>query len=298
MIGRIRDGIRAWRYARGGPEGAEREWHLLSQYHRALALPDWAVRRAVSSGQAVGAGVDVSVVLTCYNYAGYVGAAIDSVFASAGEGLQLELIVVDDASKDASAGVIQARMAAAPLPVVSLRTWWNVGVSRARNLGIANARGGYVFILDADNALEPGALGALHAAALMARADAAFGPVQRIRGDGTLDGIVSNAPFDVGRLRGEGNYIDAMALFRKSALLEVGGYHVGLLRLIGGWEDYAVWLELAERGSTVAFVDRLVGRYLVKPDSMVSRIGSREKIAFREFALQRYTNFTALGNLE
>jgi len=299
MITRIRNLNQARFHARD-PERSERENRLRRQYLRARALPDWAVWRATDRHirPQTQTAVEVSVIITCYNYAAYIGAAIESVFASEREGLSLELIVVDDASTDGSAGRIQASRMAAPIPMISLRTWWNVGVSRARNLGIAKARGQYVFILDADNTLAPGALAALHTAAEAAEnADAAFGPVHRVKTDGTSDGIVSNRPFDVDFLRKVENYIDAMALFRKSKLIEVGGYNVDLLRIIGGWEDYALWLELAERGSQVVFVDRRIGTYLVKPDSMVSKISRWELLQFREFAKRRYSGFTAMESL-
>lgn len=241
--------------------------------------------------------MDVSIVITCFNYSEYIGAAIESVFASVGENLRLELIVVDDASKDGSAGIIRAVLATAPIPMVLFRTWWNVGVSRSRNLGVARAGGKYVFTLDADNRLQPGAIRALYVEAELSGADAAFGPVHRVKLDGTSDGIVSNQPFNPERLRQKGNYIDAMALFRRSTLIDVGGYDVNLLKVIGGWEDYELWLRLDEKGSIVVFVDQPIGIYLVKPDSMVSRISNSELLEFINFVKKRYSGYSYLEEL-
>ncbi len=54
----------------------------------------------------------MSVVMTVYNYAPLVGAAIDSVAAS--EFTDYELVIVDDASTDGSGDAIRAALARAP----------------------------------------------------------------------------------------------------------------------------------------------------------------------------------------
>ena len=52
----------------------------------------------------------VSTVIPCYNYARYVGRAIESVLAQ--QGVDLEIIVIDDCSTDDSAAVIAGIAAA------------------------------------------------------------------------------------------------------------------------------------------------------------------------------------------
>jgi cellulose synthase/poly-beta-1,6-N-acetylglucosamine synthase-like glycosyltransferase len=61
----------------------------------------------------------------------------------------LEIVVVDDASSDASADVAAAAGACV------YRMPANGGPSAARNLGIREARGDYVAMLDADDSWEP-----------------------------------------------------------------------------------------------------------------------------------------------
>ena len=55
-----------------------------------------------------------------------------------------------------------------------------------------------------------------------------------------------------------GAFIDAMAMFRRSSWLELGGYSTadGLY----GWEDYDLWLTVAERGQRADLVRSIIGR--------------------------------------
>jgi len=89
-----------------------------------------------------------SIVITCYNYAQYVGVAIESALAQTRPGV--EVIVVDDGSTDASAEVIQ-RYAGR---VRSIRQV-NQGSIPAYNRGFAESTGDLVLFLDADDVAAP-----------------------------------------------------------------------------------------------------------------------------------------------
>ncbi len=95
---------------------------------------------------------DISVVIPLYNKEREVERAVRSVLGQTR--LPLEIIVIDDGSTDGSA-VVTERLGA---PLVKLISQSNHGVSTARNRGIAEARGRYVALLDADDAWEPGYL--------------------------------------------------------------------------------------------------------------------------------------------
>lgn len=92
----------------------------------------------------------VSVVIPVYNGEQTIQRALDSVFAQTFPGL--EVIVVDDASTDGTAGVV-AEYNDDRLTIV--RSTENQGAGAARNKGIAQARGRWVAFLDADDAWKP-----------------------------------------------------------------------------------------------------------------------------------------------
>jgi hypothetical protein len=208
----------------------------------------------------------VSVVLTVYNYGSVVGTAINSVAAS--EFTDFELVIVNDASSDGSDEAIRAALARAPWVRAKLITRArNGGLAQARNLGSDAAAGELLFILDADNAIYPHALGRLVQAMDDApQAAFAYGIIEQFGLDGPI-GLISYLGWDARRLR-YGNFVDAMAMIRRSALREAGGY-TGDPRLYG-WEDFALWCAFADRGWEGVRVPEVVARYRVAMHSMIS----------------------------
>jgi glycosyltransferase involved in cell wall biosynthesis len=208
----------------------------------------------------------VSVLLTVYNYADVVGEAISSVAANDHDAF--ELVVVDDGSTDGSLEAVRRALAECSwLPVTLIARGRNHGLAAARNLALQHARSDYVFILDADNALYPHCLSTL-AGALDDDEDAAFayGILEVFDADGPRD-LMSWLAWDPYRLR-YGNYVDAMAMLRKSVVEEAGGYTSD--RQLYGWEDFALWCALADRGLRGRAVPEIVARYRSSIQSMIS----------------------------
>ena len=101
--------------------------------------------------------MDLSVIIPCYNVEAHVGTAVRSALAQ--QGVELEVLVVDDGSTDGTAAVVEALLPEAGGRMRLLRGPHR-GASAARNRGLAEARGTYVQFLDADDALLPGKLAA------------------------------------------------------------------------------------------------------------------------------------------
>jgi GT2 family glycosyltransferase len=90
-------------------------------------------------------------------------ACLDSLVRAAapgGLGAALEVVVVDDASRDGTAEAIAERHPA----VQVLRCESSVGFAQAANLGLARARGEVLLLLNSDTEVEPGGISALLAA--------------------------------------------------------------------------------------------------------------------------------------
>jgi len=113
----------------------------------------------------------ISCIIPAYNEAPRIGAVLETVLASA---LIDEVIVVDDASADATAGI--AREFADRHPGLTLLVQpVNGGKTRAVAAGLVAARGDLVMLLDADLAgLTPDHLASLAEPVLDGRADAAI----------------------------------------------------------------------------------------------------------------------------
>lgn len=95
---------------------------------------------------------EFSIIIPVYNLGHYVGGAIDSCLTQGLAEGQVEVIVVDDGSRDDTPSLLEAY---GYHPHVRVLTQPNQGVSAARNNGVQAARGEYVLFLDADDRLAP-----------------------------------------------------------------------------------------------------------------------------------------------
>jgi GT2 family glycosyltransferase len=98
----------------------------------------------------------ISIVIVSWNVRGLLRACLASLpLVDPG----LEVIVVDSASADGTPAMVRAEYPAVRL-VASVE---NLGYARGNNLGLEQARGRYLFVLNPDTELRPGALDALRA---------------------------------------------------------------------------------------------------------------------------------------
>lgn len=96
----------------------------------------------------------LSVIITCYNFEAVIVRCIDSVVKQLDDAnfADVEVIVVDDVSKDASVSVISdyiARFSDRNIRLVCREQ--NGGVCAAKNTGLSVAKGEYLWILDGDD---------------------------------------------------------------------------------------------------------------------------------------------------
>jgi glycosyltransferase involved in cell wall biosynthesis len=94
--------------------------------------------------------IDVSIIITNYNYSKYLNRSIRSAFVQKYPEHQYEIIVVDDSSTDWSREIIESY----GKTIRSIFLEKNGGLASARNVGIKAAKGQYIMFLDADDYLN------------------------------------------------------------------------------------------------------------------------------------------------
>lgn len=204
----------------------------------------------------------VSVVVPAHDCAGTIDETLRSVRAQTHR--RLEIIVVDDGSKDGSAAVVEAH--AAVDERVRLIRQANAGVAAARNTGLNAARGELVAPIDADDLWRPRKLERQLQA--MAAGGERIGLVYCWNAVIDAAGIVT-APNDRPRHHGDvipnllyGNFVGngSCALMRKDAVLAAGGFDPTLrARGAQGCEDWRLYLMIAQSHRFAVVKEELVG---------------------------------------
>jgi glycosyltransferase involved in cell wall biosynthesis len=118
--------------------------------------------------------VKLSIVIPCYNEERTLEHCVNSVLAIQDETLELELIIVDDCSKDASLKLANGLAEKIPGLIV-LHHAENQGKGAALRTGIAKATGEFVAIQDADREYDPADLKKLLAPLRAGVADVVMG---------------------------------------------------------------------------------------------------------------------------
>jgi glycosyltransferase involved in cell wall biosynthesis len=196
----------------------------------------------------------VAVIIPCFNDGPMAVTAVRSVR----EDEDVELVVVDDGSTDPDTETALAELARDGVEVLHKE---NGGLASARMAGVEATTAPYVYPLDADDLLLPGSLRLL-ADALDAAPQAAFA-----FGDFEIFGDYKGyyrAPerFDRWALL-YANHIPVCSLIRRKDLIDAGGW------VRQGYEDWDLWLMLADRGCQGIYVGAPVYRRRVHGGRML-----------------------------
>lgn len=96
----------------------------------------------------------VSIIVPIYNLESYIEQSVRSLLAQSYQ--NVEIILVDDGSKDASLSIIE-QLAASDSRIV-YTSQPNGGAAKARNTGLALATGDFITFVDGDDLLSPNAI--------------------------------------------------------------------------------------------------------------------------------------------
>lgn len=208
--------------------------------HRQYQEPAYSFANALA-GRFVPAEINkdtlVSVVITCYNHAHYLAKAIQSVLDQTWAAT--EIVVVDDGSTDHTPGVCDY------FKQVNYVRVERVGLSAARNIGVAHSKGRFLVFLDADDFLYPNAI-ELNLNYFMLYENVAFVS----GGHDRVDAAENRLPLPAAAQNGgngyvsllQGNYIgmEATVMYRRSLFFK---YHFN--PGLSACEDYDINLRIA-----------------------------------------------------
>ncbi len=196
----------------------------------------------------------ISIIIPCYNQGDYLEDCLESAYNQTMQAY--EILVINDGSTDDSQEIAERYMfkefplIASPVRVINQV---NKGLASARNTGIMNATGDYVFFLDADDILEEHAIERITQEIMATNAD-----------------IIAPSFREFGKSEREdlkvANRLGYFQAIRRSSLCEVGGYNP---KMKWGYEDYDLTFDLFKRGKTIVVLQEPLVRYRVKERSMI-----------------------------
>jgi glycosyltransferase involved in cell wall biosynthesis len=170
----------------------------------------------------------LSVIMPVYNREGCVKEAIESVLAQTHR--NLELVIINDGSTDKTKDIIRSF---SDPRIVILETEKNSGCAFARNLGLANAKGDYIFYLDSDNLWDRRYLSVMLGAFIECKnPNAVYSGQYLFKKNLTNCMAVRFASFNPSLLENR-NYIDLNCFaHRRDTVEKVGYFNTSLRRLV------------------------------------------------------------------
>jgi glycosyltransferase involved in cell wall biosynthesis len=197
--------------------------------------------------------VRAAVVIPCFN-----DPFVEEAVASVRIQEPCEIVVVDDGSHDPEGLAALDRLREQGVRVVRQE---NQGLSAARMRGVRETSAELIFPLDSDDRLEPGAIARL-TDAMEEHPDAAVA-----FGDVTTFGAAS-AYFHNHRKSLDPwwltytSTLPGTSMVRRGPLLAAGGWQINE----GGYEDWDLWMAMAERGFRAVYVPGVIFSYRIHPD--------------------------------
>lgn len=175
----------------------------------------------------------VSIVIPTYNHADALPALLQSIAKQTHK--KIEVIIVDDGSKDDPSKVVNDIVATGYPYKVTCLSQANMGAPAARNRGADEAHGDFVMFADADLLLKKNAIEKL-INKLQQNPDASYAYASFIFGRKKFKAIEFNE-----ELLKKQNYIHTSALIRKADMIK---FDESLKR----FQDWDLWLTMLEQG--------------------------------------------------
>lgn len=194
--------------------------------------------------------MDISIIVTAYNYAHFIDECLDSCLGQTDTTLKYEVIVVDDGSTDDTPDLL-ARRSDPRLCVLRIE---NSGIELASNHGFRVARGRYIVRVDADDALDHDYLACMEPLVEQGF-DFCYSDYTVIDGDSVQKEIVRLPDYDPEEVIMRGDFLATGTLYLAELLHFHGGYASQTHN--SGLENYELIIKLMAAGAK--------GVHLAKP---------------------------------
>lgn len=225
----------------------------------------------------------LSIIVPMYNAEKYIGTCLDSILNSDLTQDEYEIIVIDDGSTDNGPNI--AREVVAKNPHMTYLTQANQGQSVARNNGIKQCQGKYVWCVDSDDRLDNHVKGVVETLKTNPSLDIMAMQERQITEGGTFVGIhcsqptVTHGKVMKGReaiIQGYNPSSACALVIRKGFMEEYGLYfHVGMTH-----QDVELSYRLFAYADDVLFTDLIPYVYILHHSSTSQSLDPSRKIRY------------------
>lgn len=228
------------------------------------------------------------MVIPAYNAARYVASAIDSALGQTYPAV--EIIVVDDGSKDGMSGILDGYAQAGK--IIRIRQE-NKGLAAARNVGIRASCGEYVALLDADDLFLPEKL-ARQAAYLDMHPECGISYCGLWHFDDAAPKKLLTLNYayysgtDVFPALLKKNFVNPLSVVMRRSVFDVAGYFDETLRRS---EDWDFWVRAAYAGIRFDYLPEPLAKYRMSAGSL--SYNSADEVERKRTSLGIFTRLAA-----
>lgn len=218
----------------------------------------------------------VSVIMPAYNCEKFIKDAISSVLAQSYK--NIELIVIDDGSKDTTVNIIE-QLSQQDSRIRFLKNDKNLGVSETRNKGISLATGEWVAFLDSDDIWENNKLEKQFNKVSSTGAEFLFTGVSYINENGEPYSGKFEVPSNVSYK----TLLRQNVITCSSVLIKKKFFNTIKMEKDEMHEDYAVWLRVLKTGVIAYGINEPLLIYRISPNSKSGNKLKTIKMTYKVF---------------
>ncbi len=185
--------------------------------------------------------MDVSIIITAYNYEKYILECINSCIEQENTNLNFEVLVVDDGSTDNTERIMES----IHYPNLKKYRIQNSGIEAASNFGFEKAEGKFIVRVDADDKLAKNYLSGLEPF-ISDEYGFFYSNYFQIDSNGSILNKVNLPPFDPEEIVGRGDFLATGTLYSKEILADIGNYSTKEKNT--GLENFELMLKLIQKG--------------------------------------------------